>query len=198
MDNDLFELQNQWQKAKGKLKPKGGAISELYSKIKEKEKSNYFFYYGTISILSLTLIGISLFFYYVAPVQETLSRIGVGQMILGLLIRIIIEVGSIRRAKNINHSDGALKTLENTYAFHSYRKMIHHVVAPTIITCYTLGFYMITPEFTKYIPLPYLIMIDVSYVVVGIILFLVIRKGVRKEMRYLNELSQLREELVAE
>jgi hypothetical protein len=167
----------------------------LYSRIEKKEKENYFFYYGTITILLATLIVISLFFYYIAPVKETLSRIGVGLMISGLLFRILIEIISIYKAKQINNIDNTLKTTENTINFHQFRKTIHQVVAPIIIVLYTIGFYMITPEFSLYIEYWILVLIDISYVIIGIILFIVIRKGVKKEMQKLNDIIKLKADL---
>ncbi len=195
MDSEFNKLQNKWESNKKEIKPSNDSLDILYSKIKKKEKENYFFYYGTITILLATLIVISLFFYYIAPVKETLSRIGVGLMISGLLFRIFIEVISIYKAKQINNFDNTLKTTENCINFHQFRKTIHQVVAPIIIVLYTIGFYMITPEFSLYIEYWNLVLIDISYVIIGIILFIVIRKGVKKEMQKLNDIIKLKDDI---
>ncbi len=195
MNNEFNELQNKWESNKKEIELSNDSFDILYSKIKKKEKENYFFYYGTITILLATLIAISLFFYYVAPVKETLSRIGVGLMISGLLFRIFIEVISISKAKQINNLDNTLKTTENTINFHKFRKIIHKVIAPIIIVLYTIGFYMITPEFSLYIEFWNLVLIDISYVIIGIILFIVIRKGVKKEMQKLNDIIKLKDDI---
>ncbi len=195
MNNEFNELQNKWESNKKEIELSNDSFDILYSKIKKKEKENYFFYYGTITILLATLIVISLFFYYVAPVKETLSRIGVGLMISGLLFRIFIEVISISKAKQINNLDNTLKTTENTINFHKFRKIIHKVIAPIIIVLYTIGFYMITPEFSLYIEFWNLVLIDISYVIIGIILFIVIRKGVKKEMQKLNDIIKLKDDI---
>ncbi len=195
MDSEFNKLQNKWESNKKEIKLSNDSLDILYSKIKKKEKENYFFYYGTITILLATLIVISLFFYYIAPVKETLSRIGVGLMISGLLFRIFIEVISIYKAKQINNFDNTLKTTENCINFHQFRKTIHQVVAPIIIVLYTIGFYMITPEFSLYIEYWNLVLIDISYVIIGIILFIVIRKGVKKEMQKLNDIIKLKDDI---
>ncbi len=80
MSNEFNELQHKWETNKKEIEA-NNSFEDLYSKIKSKEKENYVFYYGTITILVATLSAISLFFYYVAPVKETLSRIGVGLMV---------------------------------------------------------------------------------------------------------------------
>ncbi len=196
MNSEFSKLQNKWESNKKEIEPSNDSLDILYSKIKKKEKENYFFYYGTITILLVTFIIISLFFYYVAPVKETLSRIGVGLMISGLLFRILIEIISIYKAKQINNMDNTLKTTENTINFHQFRKTIHKVIAPIIIVLYTIGFYIITPEFSLYIEFWNLVLIDISYVIIGIILFLVIRKGVKKEMQKLSDIIKLKDDII--
>jgi len=196
MDSEFNKLQNKWESNKKEIELSNDSLDVLYCKIKEKEKENYFFYYGTITTLSITFIAISLFFYYVAPVKETLSRIGVGLMVSGLLVRILIEIISIYKAKKINNIDNTLKTTENTINFHRFRKTIHTVIAPIIIVFYTIGFYIITPEFSLYIEFWNLVLIDISYVIMGIILFIVIRKGVKKEMQKLNDIIKLKNDIM--
>ncbi len=196
MNSEFNKLQNKWESNKREIELSNDSLDILYGKIKKKEKENYFFYYGTITILLATLIVISLFFNYVAPVKETLSRIGVGLMILGLIFRIFIEVISIYKARRINNLDNTLKTTENTINFHQFRKIIHKVIAPIIIVLYTIGFYMITPEFSLYIEFWNLVLIDISYVIIGITLFVVIRKSVKKEMQKLTEIMELKNDII--
>jgi len=195
MSSDFKELQSKWENSKKSLDLSATNFDSLYAKIKRKETENYFFYYGTIIILLVTLIVISLFFYYVAPVKEMLSRIGAGLMIFGLVFRIFIEIISIFKAKQINKLDSTLKTAENSINFHQFRKTIHKVIAPIIIGLYTIGFYMITPEFSLYMKFWNIVLIDISYVVIGIILLIIIRKGVKKEMKKLADIMKLKIEI---
>lgn len=196
MSNNFEQLRSKWENNKKSIESQTDNFDDLYKMIKSKEKDNYFFYYGTITILLITLTVISLFFYYVAPVKEILSRIGAGLMVLGLLFRIGIEIISIYKAKRINSLDNTLKTAENTISFHQFRKSIHQIITPIIIGLYTIGFYMITPEFSLYMKLWSIVLIDISYVVIGVILFIVIRKGVKKEMEKLRDIVSLKNELI--
>ncbi|QKX06671.1 hypothetical protein HN014_17700 [Aquimarina sp. TRL1] len=196
MIRNFEELQNSWESSKKEITSSDDSLNNLYASIKKKEKENFFFYYGTISILTITLIVISLFFYYVAPVKELLSKIGASLMIIGLLFRILVEVISIYKAKQINSLDKTLQQTENSIVFHQFRKTIHQVVAPVIIVLYTLGFYMITPEFSRYISFWNLVFIDVSYVIMGSILFVLIRRGVKKEMKIIEEIIALKNEII--
>jgi len=197
MNKEFKNLQSTWDNSKQHLEHATPNLDNLYKRIKKKETENYFFYYGTISILFITIITIFLFFYFIAPVNELLSKIGVGLMIFGLVFRIFIELISIYKAKQINNLDTTLKTTENSIIFHRFRKTIHQVVAPIIIALYTIGFFMITPEFSEHMELWNMVLIDISYIVIGIILFLVIKKGVNKEMKKLTEIIKLKNEIIA-
>ena len=195
MSSDFKNLQRNWENSKQSLEHQRINFDDLYKKIKRKQKENFSSYYGTIIILSITLLVISLFFYYVAPVEKLLSRIGAGLMILGLLFRIIIEIFSIYKAKRINNLDSTLNTAENTIKFHKFRKSIHLIVTPIIIGLYTIGFYIITPEFSLYLKLWSVVLIDISYLFIGVILFIIIRKQVKEEMEKLRDIVNLRNEI---
>ncbi|HCY00515.1 MAG TPA: hypothetical protein DG754_10285 [Bacteroidales bacterium] len=196
MSSNFEELKSNWENSKKSIGTQTANFDDLYKMIKSKERANYFFYYGTITTLFITFIVISFFFYYVAPVRETLSRIGAGLMVLGLLFRILIEIISVYKAKRINNLDSTLKTAENTINFHQFRKSIHQIVSPIIIGLYTIGFYMITPEFSLHMKFSSIVLINISYLVIGVFLFIVIRKGVKKEMRKLTDIMNLRNELI--
>ena len=195
MSSNFKELQNIWENSKKSLESHSTNFDGLYKKIKRKEKENFSSYYGTIIILSITLLVISLFFYYLAPVEKLLSRIGAGLMIFGLLFRIIIEIISIYKAKRINNLDSTVTTAENTIKFHQFRKLIHLIVTPIIIGLYTIGFYIITPEFSLYLKLWSVVLIDVSYLFIGVILFIIIRKQVKEEMKKLRDIINLKNEI---
>ena len=195
MSSDFKELRNTWENSKKSLESQSINFDDLYKKIKRKEKENFSSYYGTIIILSITLLVISLFFYYLAPVEKLLSRIGAGLMISGLMFRIIIEIISIYKAKRINNLDSTVTTAENTIKFHQFRKLIHLIVTPIIIGLYTIGFYIITPEFSLYLKPWSVVLIDVSYLFIGVILFIIIRKQVKEEMKKLRDIINLKNEI---
>jgi|LSQX01.1.fsa_nt_gb hypothetical protein len=196
MNNDFKALQDSWKSSKNNIKSPTNNFEALYKKIEQKEKENFSFYYGTIIILTITLIAVSLFFYYMAPVKETLSRIGAGLMITGLAFRILIEIGSVIKAKRINRLDKTLQTVDNTLNFHQFRKIIHQVYSPIIIGLYSIGFYIIFPEFRLYMNIGMVWFIGISYLIMGIVLFIVIRKGVVDEMRKLSDIMKLKKDII--
>ena len=191
MNNDFKALQNSWKSSRNNIKTPTNNFDILYKKIEQKQKENFSFYYGTIIILTITLIAISLFFYYMAPVKETLSRIGAGLMITGLAFRILIEIVSVIKAKRINKLDKTLQTVDNSLNFHQFRKTIHQVYSPIII-----GFYIIFPEFMLYMSVLMIWFIGISYLIMGTVLFIVIRKGVVDEMQKLRDIMELKKDII--
>lgn len=191
MNNDFKALQNSWKSSRNNIKTPTNNFDILYKKIEQKQKENFSFYYGTIIILTITLIAISLFFYYMAPVKETLSRIGAGLMITGLAFRILIEIVSVIKAKRINKLDKTLQTVDNSLNFHQFRKTIHQVYSPIII-----GFYIIFPEFMLYMSVLMIWFIGISYLIMGTVLFIIIRKGVVDEMQRLRDIMELKKDII--
>ncbi|WP_299437571.1 hypothetical protein [uncultured Aquimarina sp.] len=195
MSNEFEALQNQWQKDQNNIEnPEDN--NGLFSSIRKKKSWSTRFHYGNILVLSIVLIGIIVFFHFVAPVRAILSRVGVGLMIGGLFLRIVIEIISVSKAKKINMVDDALQTTNDTITFYNFRKTIHGPVTLGIISLYTIGFYMITPEFSLYFETWQMVLIDVSYIIGAIIPFIAIRKNIKKEIRILLEIIELKKKMI--
>ena len=198
MDNEFKNLQQKWQKQKKELGDSSLSFEHIVSTIERKSKKGLSFHYGNIIILSITLICLFLFFYFVAPVQELLSRIGVGFMMIGILLRIVIEVFSSIKSKKINKLDTALKTTELTLDFYKFRKKIHGAITHIIFVLYLVGFYMISPEFSNYFSLWQMILMDVSCFVIIAVIYIQMRKGIQNEMNILLEIIELKKEIIEE
>ena len=198
MDNEFKNLQQKWQKQKKELGDSSLIFDQIVSKIESKSKEGLSFHYGNIIILLINLIGLFLFFYNVAPVKELLSRIGVGFMMIGILLRIVIEIFSSIKAKKINKLDTALKTTELTIDFYEFRKKIHGAITKIIFVLYLVGFYMISPEFSNYFSLWKMILMDVSCFVIIAFIYMQMRKGIKNEMNTLLEIIALKNEMTKE
>ena len=196
MSNHFSELEDAWNQSKKELQSSSTNLESTYEKIRAHKKESFLFYYGTIAILSATFIMIFSFFYFVAPVEQLLSRTGAGLMLGGLIIRILFEIISIKKAKKIRVSDNSLEAVNTSINFYQFRKKIHGIVAPIIIALYTIGFYLLTPEFLIYMETWNVILFDVSYFFIAIFLFVQIRKGVRKEMDSVRKTVDLKKELL--
>ncbi len=198
MSNQIDNLKNIWQDARNKDYGESGDTDQIIEIAEKKIKSTIKMQVGTIIILVITLIGISLFFIYVAKFNQTLSHIGSGIMVGGLALRIIIELFSIHLSKKVNMSESALKTNNASLSYIQFRKRINGPVTFLIIVLYTIGFYLLTPEFSLYFSSPILIMIDLSYVLGAIIFTWFVRKAIRKEMAILNEILRIQNDITKE
>lgn len=194
MSDLLDDLKNKWENARPESSERSSS-AETISLAKKKMKSVLYGHYGNIAILTITLIGISAFFVYVAPLQHTLSHVGIFLMLGGLLLRILIECYSILRSSKVDMSDATAIVNEKTLAFYAYRKRIHGPVTIGILAAYTIGFYMLTPEFANYFTTAQVVIMDISYLGAAAIFGYSIRRAIRDEMRLLGELKHLHEEL---
>ncbi|WP_258100809.1 hypothetical protein [Marinoscillum pacificum] len=193
MEDNFDQLKNSWKAAKQEH-PTPSKPDMLQTVKANYSKSKTAHIWNAI-ILGLVFIGLAAFFYFVAPMQEILSRIGIGLMIGGLIVRIIIELVSHQKANNIDYAAASNESAEQARNFYAYRKKIHGPVTITIIALYTIGFYALTPEFSKYFSTFWMWMMDGSYLVIGVVLFVIIRRGVVQEMRDLKQITELQNSL---
>lgn len=198
MNKDLDDIKDRWKSAKMNLETTTSSVDMIISQAEKKKQKSVYFQYGNIAILTATLVLIISFFYFVAPLQEPLSKIGKTLMVGGLAVRILIEIFSIRKSSKIDLGDNALQSTNSTLSYYQFRKQIHGAVTFTIVALYTVGFYILTPEFSKYIDLPWMIVIDTSYIVGAVFLVWQIRKGIRQEMKDLADMVALKKELTGE
>lgn len=194
MEDKFDELQNSWNQAK--KEHSGNKDSSHFLKTaKTNHAKSVRAHLGNILVLVLVVVGLTAFFWYLAPLQDTLSHIGIALMIGGLIVRIIIEWISRLKANTIDYSQSSQDSAHLAKSFYQYRKRIHGPVTITIIALYTIGFYLLTPEFSNYFSPVWMWIIDLSYLVIAIVLFLLIRKGVVREMSDLREIEMLENSL---
>lgn len=195
MSNQLNDLKDRWEDAKSGNQGQSMSMNEIIDLSKKKMKSAVNMHIGNIAILTITLLGISAFFKYVAPFKETISQIGILLMVGGLILRIAIEFYSIFLSSKINLGDTTTKTNSSSLLFYQFRKRINGPVTVIIIIAYTVGFYMLTPEFSLYFTTPMMVLIDASYLIGAVIVAYSIRKGIRNEMGHLNDLLELQNDI---
>jgi len=116
-------------------------------------------------------------------------------MIAGVSLRIIIELVSIYLSASIHMSETTLKTNNASLVYYRFRKRINGPVTIAIIVIYTIGFYLLTPEFRFYFSKPMLVMIDLSYIFCAAILTWFVRKKIKKEMNILVKILQIQNDI---
>jgi cation transport ATPase len=198
MNNETDNLKNLWQKARKDGNSEPSDANKIVAMAKQQIRSSIKLQLSTIIILIIVAVGLSVFFMYVSKFKHTLSHIGEGLMLGGLAVRIIIEWFSIHLSSNIDLSKTALKTSNESLAYAKFRKQINGPVTIAILILYTIGFYMLTPEFSLYFSTPVMILIDLSYIVAAVIFTLSIRNSIKKEKKILNEILRIRNDITGE
>lgn len=196
MKDELDDLKAMWQKVKVSIESTANVdTSTLITLGNAKKKSMLVAHYATTLILSLLLIVLIAFFHNIISFQTLLSHFGSNLMMGGIAIRIGIEIFSVFRSRQINISDTAAQSLENSISFYQFRKRIHGPITYLIFGLYFVGFYMLTPEFLQHNSLPMVILMDTSALLIAFILIKIISKGIRKELQDLEKIVELQKSL---
>lgn len=193
----MDDLKNRWNEARQGITQKQ-STEQLIKTANKKGRSVLYFHYGNIVVLLVTLVGISLFFYYNTPFQTLLSKTGVALMIGALSLRIIIEIFSSVKSFGIRLTKDAATTASNAISFYNFRKKIHGPVTLTTVGLYVLGFYALSPEFSIYIDLKWMILMHISFVAGALIIIWQVRKGIKKEMLDLSVILDLQQQISKE
>ena len=191
MDN----LHQQWKQARQGVALPSPSVQDIIAKAGKKKRSILYFHYGNIGVLTLTLLIISLFFYFKMPFQKWSSVVGASLMVGGLALRIIIEAVSSFKSKRIQLGHDLSRSTEAAIAFYAFRKKIHGPVTISIVALYMIGFYLLTPEFSNYLSLNRLLFMDISFLFGAALLTWQIRRGIKREMDQLLGLASLKEQL---
>lgn len=190
--NDLKEM---WQKSKANPPRNLPSTQELIDQAQQKKRQSIVLQFTAIMVLSVTLLVLIIFFNWVAPLKNGLSLLGKGLMQAVLLIRILVEVYSIYRAQRIKIGVDAYRSNQAQLDYYQYRKKLHGYFTIVLLIIYSLGFFMLGPEFSQHFNILGMILIYGSYLLAAFITSYFIQKGIRDEMKVLKELLLIREEL---
>ncbi len=195
---EMDDLGALWQKAKTSNQSAANPnLNELIKLAQAKKKSALAAHYGNAAVLGVTVIMLVFYFHYLYNFQDVLSKVGIDLMIYGLVVRIAIELYSAWRSRKLNVADTAAQSLQHSVDFHEFRKRIHGPITIVIFVLYFIGFYFLTPEFSRHISLGWLITMDVSALIVAAGLAFVIRRGIKQELRDLEKMIELQRSLTS-
>lgn len=193
--NDLNKnLKSAWQDAGANMTPPPSP-QFIQEEAKKLNQSSIKFQRNNLIILGLSFLMMCYFLIFYFGFQELLSKIGVALMLGFFLFRIVLEAYSIQKAKG-DLTQSTADSLENEKNYLSLRLKIHGTFTFLTLGMYTLGFLFLLPEFSLYIPSFWMAALVVSYFIPGIILTLLIRKNVQKELRELRMVLELRGKLM--
>lgn len=195
MNTDFNHLKNLWQESKNVPLSPSSDVDSLIKLAQKKMKITVQIQWGTIVILAITLVIIGAFFNYVAQFKQTLSHVGAALMAGGLMVRILLELVSIYLSRKINLTESTLKSNDATISYFRFRKIMNGPVTIMIVLLYSVGFYMLTPEFSLYFTIPMMVLINASYILAAVIFTWSIRIAVKKEMTILKEIIGIQEDI---
>lgn len=195
MENEMDDLKSIWKSAKDLTAKSSVSAADLIQQAEAKKKSALLAHYGNIAVLSAVALMLVFTYIYVTPFRELLSRIGVILMIGGLILRIAIEFFSIVKSNKVRVSDTTAQATEEALAFYAFRKKIHGPVTITIVALYIIGFFILTPELSKYVEIKFLIIADLAALASAPVLIYFIRKGLKKELEDLKAVAEINKQL---
>jgi cation transport ATPase len=195
MNDQTDNLKNLWQKARNDTYGQVTDTTHIVRMAKQQIRRSVHLQLRTILILGITLAGIVTFFKYVAKLEQTISHIGTALMVGGLALRIFIEFISIYLSNSIDLTETASRSNNASLVYFRFRRRINGPVTISIVVLYTIGFYMLTPEFSLYFSTPAMIMMDLSYILVAGIFTSFIRITIKKEKKISIELLRIQEDI---
>ncbi len=195
MTDILDDFKGKWEEAKKEEVTPSKTAKDLIALSKQQLRSTVIIQFKNMIVLLITLIGLSIYFFYAYHFQETTSHIGIALMIGGLAIRILIEIYSMLRGNGIDISNSANDFNSSYLSYYHYRKRIHGPITIGILVAYTIGFYLLIPEFDQHLSRAMVILIASSYLLAAAIFGYSIRIAIRNEMKLLNGLLHLQEEI---
>lgn len=182
MEND--QLSNTWKDQNIESTP-NLAIDIIKSAKKQRNRQ-----YGAITIMTLTVVVLITYVLYIGPSQWDNFTLGLVLMIGSLVVRILIEIGSVY------HKERQLISLDNksyrSYLKRFYKKrlMINYFITPICIVLYCYGFYLLLPYFKREFSEGFYRYIKISGIASLLFIVGIIINSIRKENSFLNKMKK--------
>ncbi|TAD81730.1 MAG: hypothetical protein EAY75_17255 [Bacteroidetes bacterium] len=197
MDNFLDDLKSSWKAHKAQTAPVVD-VKALLSKAEVYKKNSIRFQHGNVMVLSVTLILYCTFFYKFLLYGTRLSQSGFIMMAVPLFIRIVAEMISIAKGRNIKLDENAFHHNQQMTQYTAFRKWMHGPATYTIMGFYTLGYYFIMVQFSELVSRWLIILMCVAYPLVAYIIIKQVRRGIKNEMEQLQWMSKWNKEMIEE
>jgi hypothetical protein len=194
MEEELNDITGLWKK--GKSSQVSGLTSErIIDQANTKMKNSLMAHYGNIAIMGAMAILIFVFYFVLYPMATALSNAGICLMLAALIVRVGIEIVSLRRSKIVRIAKATVNAAEESRKFYEFRKRMHGTVTIVLVGLYIVGWFMLTPEYSRHISGTWLLIMDGGFVVIAAVLITVIRKGLQAEIADLQHLADLQRQL---
>lgn len=188
-------LKSGWQSSILNI-PTPPPMEDLIKEAKRLNRESYKFQRSTLLILGSTFLMMCYFLLFYFGFRDTVSHIGVGVMLGCFFLRIMLEAYSMFQSKKKDAGQAAIENLETEKKYLQLRLRIHGFWTYLTLGGYTLGFMLLLPEFSLYISSFWMAALVCSYFIPGIILTLLIRRNVLKEIRELRSVVEIKAKLL--
>ena len=182
--NNFEEIQNQW-KNQPSVETSDKEFNMLLKGVKGIEKKQKI----SNVVLTVTILVLVAFIIFVAGYKNTTFMVGISIMIISLLVRILIEMVSIRSLKRLNYLDSSGSFKETLLKYYKSRKDVHYFITPIILVAYAVGFIVLLPLFKENLSYGFYIYIICSSIALLIFFSVFIAKQAKKELFKLRELQ---------
>jgi hypothetical protein len=142
---ETFEnLQSLWARQEQLPRP---TVAELIKKGENHIKNLKAGQVATTAILSLLIIILVAYFFWMGAHTRNPLTLGLSIMIGVILLRVALEVVSMRKLRLITPYLTLTEYSEKMQAYYRWRKRIHIIFIPIIYIAYTGGFTLLLPSF---------------------------------------------------
>lgn len=183
--NNFEEIKSNWKKQPPVNVPQNG-LEEVLKKvngISGKQKI-------TNIVLGVTVVVLVFFMIYVAGFKNKDVTIGLSIMIGVLIIRVLIELFSLKNLKQLAVILDVESFKTKLLKYYKSRITVHYVFTPILFISYVLGFILLLPSFKKHLSEGFYNYVVISSVPVLIGLCIFITMHIRKEIKQLKQLSK--------
>ena len=184
--NNFNEIKNLWNSQR--TIAHSDVPEDLYKRIKKADNVVNNKHINTVIILLATIGFITTGYLMIFKQHSWFSIAGIVAMDISLLIRIVIEMISLKRMQRMDFLSTSVVFADALSTFYSWRRKIHQYPTWLTVATYGVGVGLLFNEFYKHLPNFWFHFFLVQLIVIAIVLFFFIRKQIRKE---LNSLKQL-------
>jgi hypothetical protein len=182
--NNFEDLQNKWQNQTTISATEDGFQSLLKSVKSIEQKQRI----GNI-VLTITIVILVAFLLYVSGYKSATFMLGIGLMICSLVVRIAVELYSLKKLRTINFSKESNTFRNDLTNYYNFRKYTHYLVTPLAIGVYTVGFIILLPLFKATLSPGFYLYILCSSVVFLMLFSVFLYKQAKSELLKLKQLQ---------
>lgn len=140
-------------------------------------------------VLSVTVIILTGFFFYVSAYTSGIVTVGLGLMIGSLVVRIVVEFFSLARLRKLSVMQEVNKYKNSLVSYYTSRKWIHYLLTPVVFILYFIGFALLLPTFKQSLSPGFYTYVLYSSIFILLFFAVFIGINIQREMRLLKELK---------